>query len=215
MSEPTQTTTQKIYYDPISVAQRTSQKRYLVAPSDKTAMLTHIVQNSNKIQAVVVTQTKRTADALSAHLSKLEITTASAHGSKRAQENEATAKAFNEGEISIIITTDMILPSLKLNNITHLISYDLPTEPEHYLNRMGCLKEVGEAIALVSEAQEVALLDIERVMRHEISEEELEGFEPAPFSVDNIMPKSSDKKKKPRHRKQKSKKATSTETTEK
>ena len=215
MSETTQPTTQKIYYDPISVAQRTPQKLYHVAPSDKTAMLTHIIQNTKDIRLIVMTKTKRMADTLATHLNSLEITATSVHGSKRTQEIEAATLAFNEGELAVIITTDMILQSLKLDNITHLISYDLPSEPDHYLNRMVCLKEVGEAIVLISEDQEVELLDIERVMRHEISEAQLEGFEPAPFSVDTVMPKSRDKKKKPRHRKKKSKKATNSETTEK
>jgi len=214
MSEQTQHPTEKIYNDPISVAQRTRQRVHFAAPSDKTAMLLHIVQNSDQLHAVVVTKTKRVADTLAAHLNQKEVHAASAHGSKRAQENDAAAKAFNAGELSVIITTDMVLPSLSLSDITHLISYDLPTEPEYYLNRMGCLNEVGEAVALVSEEQEVALLDIERVMRQQISEEKLEGFEPAPFSADEMMPKSRDKKKKPRHRKKRSKKSDETEPTE-
>ena len=203
-------TTEKIYYDPISVAQRTKQKLHLVNNRDKRDILVHILKNSEDVHAVVITKTKREADALSAYLNKQEIKTASLHGSKRAEENETSAKAFEEGELAVLITTDMILKSLELSNISHLISYDLPTEPEHYLSRMACLKEQGEAIALVSEEQEVELLDIERVMRHEIPEEEIEGFVPTPES--DITPqRTKDKKKKPRHRKQKRKAASSTD----
>ena len=205
MSEQTQEPTEKIYYDPISVAQRTKQKFHLVNASDKREILVHLLKNIEDLHAVVITKTKREADALSIYLNKQQIKTASVHGSKRAEMNEASTKAFEEGELTVLMSTDMILKSLELSNISHLISHDLPTEPEHYLNRVGCLNERGEAIAFVSEEQEIALLDIERVMRQEIPEEEIEGFVPTPESDLTPQP-TKEKKKKPRHRKQKRKK---------
>ena len=209
MSEQTTQPTEKIYYDPISVAQRTKQRLHLVTTSDKAAIIAHLVKGGEDVHTVVITKTKRSADTLSAYLNKQEITATSVHGSKRVQDNEAAAKAFDEGELSVLITTDMILQSLELSSITHLISHDLPTEPEHYLSRMGCLNERGEAITLVSEDQEVELLDIERVMRYEIPEEALEGFMPTPGSEADTTPQQpKDKKKKPRHRKKKRKTAT-------
>ncbi len=206
MPEQTKQSTEKIYYDPISVAQRTKQKLHLVASCDKAAMLSHIIKNSDDVHAVVITKTKREADSLSAYLKNQDINATSVHGSKRAQENEAAAKAFDEGELTVLITTDMILQTLELINITHMVSYDLPTEPDHYLSRMGCLNERGEAIAFVSPEQESELFDIERVMRQEIPEEEVDGFVPTPESEANATPqRTKDKKKKPRHRKQKRK----------
>ena len=210
MSEQTQQPTEKIYYDPISVAQRTKQKLHLVNSRDKRDILVHILKNIEELHAVVITKTKREADNLSVYLNKQLIKTASVHGSKRAEVNEASAKAFEDGELAVLITTDMILKSLDLSNISHLISHDLPSEPEYYLNRMDCLNERGEAIALLSEEQEVELLDIERVMRHEIAEETIEGFVPTPES--DITPQPiKEKKKKPRHRKKKRKAAENTD----
>ena len=210
MSEQTQEPTEKIYYDPISVAQRTKQKLHLVNSRDKRDILVHILKNIEDLHAVVITKTKREADALSVYLNKQEIKTASVHGSKRAEVNEASAKAFEDGELAVLITTDMILKSLELSNISHLISHDLPTEPEHYLSRVDCLNERGESIAFVSEEQEVELLDIERVMRQEIPEEEIEGFVPTPES--DIAPQpTKDRTKKPRHRKKKRKTANTTD----
>ena len=207
-------TTEKLYYDPISVAQRTPQKLHLVNTQDKQALLLHLIKNMSELHVVVITKTKREADTLSTYLNTQDVKSVSVHGSKRAAINEAATKAFEAGELSVLITTDMILQSLTLSNITHLISYDLPTEPEQYLKRMACLNEKGEAIAFVSEDQEVALLDIERVMRHEITEEAIEGFEPSAESI-NPAPTPKDKKKKPRHRKKRRKSADKTEPTEK
>ena len=206
MSEQTQQPTEKIYYDPISIAQRTKQKLHLVDNSDKAAMLAHIVKSNKDMHTVVIVKTKRSADALSSYLAKQDITATAVHGSKRAEENETIVKSFNQGELSVMLTTDMILQSLELNDITHIISYDLPTEPEYYLSRMACLKEQGESIAFVSEDQAIELLDIERVMRHQIDEEEVVGFVAVSESETIETPKRiKDQKKKPRHRKQKRK----------
>ena len=206
MSEQTQEPTEKIYYDPISVAQRTKQKFHLVNSGDKRDILVHILKKIEDLHAVVITKTKREADALSVYLNEQQIKTASVHGSKRAEVNEASTNSFEEGELAVLITTDMILKSLELSNISHLISHDLPTEPAHYLSRVDCLNERGEAIAFVSEEQEVELLDIERVMRQEIPEEKIEGFVPTPES-DETPQRTKDRTKKPRHRKQKRKAA--------
>lgn len=208
MPEQTEHPTEKIYYDPISIAKRTQQKLYYVSDRDKAAMLLQIIKDSDDIQMVVITKTKREADALSRYLTNQGINAASVHGSKRVQENETAGKAFDEGKLAVLITTDMILQSLELLRITHMVSYSLPAEPEHYLNRVGCLNERGEAIAFVSEEQEVERIDIERVMRHEIPEEEIEGFEPSPEpDADTLPNRVKDQKKKPRHRKQKRKTA--------
>ena len=203
-------TTEKIYYDPISVAQRTKQKLHLVNTQDKKEILLHLIKSYEEVHAVVITKTKREADALSTYLNAQEIPTVSLHGSKRAEQNEISAKAFESSEVTVLITTDMILQSLTLSNISHLISYDLPNDPEYYLSRMACLKEQGEAVTFVSEDEEVALLDIERVMRHEIPEEQIEGFVPTPASQRSVEP-TKEKKKKPRHRKQKRKIASTTD----
>lgn len=206
-------TTEKIYYDPISVAQRTQQKFHLVNNRDKRDILVHILKNIEDLHAVVITKTKREADSLSTHLNNQGINTAAVHGSKRTEVNEASTNSFEEGELAVLITTDMILKSLELSNISHLISYDLPSEPAHYLSRVDCLNERGEAIAFVSEDQEVELLDIERVMRQEIPEAEIEGFVPTPESEITPQP-TKDRTKKPRHRKKKRKPASATQETD-
>ncbi|WP_345974926.1 helicase-related protein [Sulfurimonas sp. HSL3-7] len=206
MPEQTDQPTEKIYNDPISVAKRTRQKLHLVAGCDKAAILAHIIKSSDDIQTVVITKTKRDADALSIFLKSRSINAAAIHGNKRTQENEAAAKAFGEGKLNVLITTDMILQSLGLSNIARMVSYDLPTEPENYLSRLGCLSETGEAIALVTPEEERERFDIERVIRQEIPEEEVEGFVPEPESAAEETPqRTKDRNKKPRHRKQKRK----------
>lgn len=195
---------EKIYYDPISVAKRAKQKIYLVSQADKNSMLEQIIRSMPKAKAVVVTRTKKGADTLASYLQTRDINAIAIHGNKGKQACEAGAKAFNDGEIDILITTDMILQSLALADIDHILGYDLPLEPEHYLSRVGCLSEKGESVSLVSPLEETELFLIERTMRQEIPQEELEGFTPSE-QADKTPQAGNTKNKKPRHKKQKSK----------
>jgi len=195
--------TKKIYNDPISVAKRTKQKIHPVAKHDKAQMLLQILGTGLQ-RTVIVVRTKRDAEALNTLLKSKDIKSAAVHANKRAVENDAAAKTFREGGLDILITTDMILQSLELSDIAYVISHDLPSEPKHYLSRLGCLGEIGEAIALVTPEEERDRLDIERIMRQEIREEELEGFTPS--MRDEIAPtQKKNRSKKPRHRKQRKK----------
>lgn len=194
----------KQYNDPISVAKRVKQKLYLVSQADKSAMLEQIIRNFATAKAVVITKTKRGADAVQTYLQTRDINAVAVHSNKGKQACEAGAKAFNEGEVDILITTDMILQSLGLTGVEYMLGYDLPLEAEHYLSRMGCVSETGEAISLVSEEEETLLFLIERKMRQEILQEELEGFTPTPES-EQIPKTAKTHKKKPRHKKSKSK----------
>jgi len=194
----------KIYNDPISVAKRANQKVYLCSQGDKNSMLEKIIRSIDKKQAIVVIKTKRGADALSSYLQTRDIDAISIHSNKGKEACAAGAKAFNEGEVDILITTDMILQSLGLTNVECMLGYDLPSEPEHYLSRIACMKDTAESISLVSEQEETLVFLIERMMRQEIPVEELEGFVPTPVA-EEVPPLSRNPKKKPRHRKQKSK----------
>jgi ATP-dependent RNA helicase RhlE len=167
-------------------------------------MLAHIIKSSGYEQAVVITKTKRDADALCGYLVTQGLKAAAIHGSKRAEENEAAAKAFTEGGVDILIATDMILKGLGLSSLALIISYDLPTETEHYISRLGSLDENGQSVALVSPDEQTLLEAIEWVTKLEIPQVELEGFA-ATDDGDAAPQRTKDLKKKPRHRTQRRK----------
>ena len=204
MPEQTDRSNYKQFNDPASVARRFKQKIHRAVRKEKAAMLAHIIKNSGHQQAVVITKTKRDADVLRVYLETRDFKAAAIHGSKRAEENEAAAKAFAEGGVNIIITTDMILQGLGLSSLVLMISYDLPTEPQLYISRLGCLDEGGQAISLVSPDEQALLEAIEWVTKLEIPQEELEGFT-ATEEGDAAPQRKKDLKKKPRHRTQRRK----------
>ncbi|QOY51238.1 helicase-related protein [Candidatus Sulfurimonas baltica] len=198
--EKTKKPSKKKYYDNVSVGKRTKQVAYLVKEGDKASMLEFFIKNSDKKQSVVVVRSKRRADELNEYLKTKDISATSIHGNHRVEQHEEAAKAFNSGELNILITTDMILQSLELNNIQTILNYDLPPQHEDYFNRLILVDGVGESICFVSPEEEGLLSILELRLKNEMPQEELEGF--TPEVSDEVAHVAKDKKKKPRHRKQ-------------
>ncbi|MFC2057691.1 helicase-related protein [Campylobacterota bacterium] len=210
MSEQTDTPqentdTETIYHDQRSVALRTPQSIYFVKEHDKSSMLGLLLNDYKKMQVVIVVRSKKKADALSAFLISKEFNATAVHGNHRQSQQQEAATKFNLGTLNIIITTDMILKTLSLENIKLFVSYDLPDIPQDYYDHLALMKELGVAIALVSPEDEPLLNSIEGNMKKEIEEKVLEGFvtSATPSHTDKTK---KDKKKKPRHRKNKVKK---------
>ena len=206
MSEPLEEPTEKLYYDALSVARRTSQKIHHVNEHDKNALLAYLIEEHSYENVIVVTRTKREADILSSYLQDKSIKTRAVHGNKSAKECTQAVQEYNNNEIDVLITTDMILLSHEFPSIDHMISYNIPFEAKHYYARLECLHEKGEAIAFVSEEEEHLMFAIEVAMKVEILQEEIDGFE----STSAPEKKAKDKSKKPRHKKTKSKKVSKT-----
>ena len=205
MSEQTNTAQEEIYYDQRSVALRTTQSIYFVKGHDKASMLGLLLNDYKKMQVVIVVRSKKKADALSALLTSKEFNATAIHGNHREVQQKEAATKFNLGTLNIIITTDMILKTLALENIKLVISYDLPDMAQDYYNRLAFMKEMGVAMALVSPEDEYLLDEIEYNMKKEIEEKVLEGFM-ATATPTHTSKTKKDRTKKPRHRKNKAKK---------
>jgi len=205
MSEQTDTAKEEIYYDQRSVALRTTQSIYFVKEHDKASMLGLLINDYKKMQVVIVVRSKKKADALSALLTSKEFNATAIHGNHREVQQKEAATKFNLGTLNIIITTDMILKTLALENIKLVISYDLPDMAQDYYNRLAFMKEMGVAMALVSPEDEYLLDEIEYNMKKEIEEKVLEGFM-ATATPTHTSKTKKDRTKKPRHRKNKAKK---------
>lgn len=187
-----------VYYDQRSVALRTKQSIYFVKEHDKMSMLEFLLNDYKDIQVVIVVKSKKKADTLSALLLSKAFKAISVHGNHRQEKQQKAATEFNACTLNVIISTDMILKTLALENIKLLVSYDLPDVAEEYYKRLAYMKELGTSIAFVNPEDEVLLDGIEYNMKKEIEEKEIEGF------VASATPLQTSKKnrtKKPRHRK--------------
>jgi len=194
-----------IYYDQRSVALRTTQSIYFVEEHDKASMLGLLLNDYKETQVVIVVRSKKNADALSSLLKSKEFKTTAVHGNHRETQQQEAATKFNEGALHIIITTDMILKTLALENIKLIVSYDLPDAPQEYYNRLATMKELGVGMAFVSPQDEYNLDEIEHNMKKEIEEKTIEGFV-ATSTPTHTNKTKKDRTKKPRHRKKKVKK---------
>ena len=203
--EKTDSSEETIYHDQRSVALRTTQSIYFVQEHDKVSMLGLLLNDYKKMQVVIVVRSKKKADALSAFLISKEFNATAVHGNHRQEQQQEAATKFNDGALNIIITTDMILKTLELENIKLFVSYDLPDIPQDYYNHLALMKELGVAIALVSLEDEPLLDAIEFNMKKEIKEKVLEGFI-ASDKPNQTANSKKDRTKKPRHRKNKVKK---------
>ena len=205
MSEQTDTPKEEIYYDQRSVALRTAQSICFVKEHDKAAMLLLVLKEHQAKQVVLVVKSKKKADALSELLRSKAFNAVAVHGNHRETQQQENASKFNEGAVRLVVTTDMILKTLGLENIVLVVSYDLPDTPQEYYNRLAFMKELGVGVALVSPEDEYYLDAIEHNMKKEIEEKMVEGFlaTTAPRHTNKTK---KDKTKKPRHRKKKSKK---------
>lgn len=205
MSEQTDTPKEEIYYDQRSVALRTTQSICFVKEHDKMSMLGLLLNDYKKMQVVIVVKSKKKADALSALLTSKEFNATAVHGNHRQEQQQEAATKFNAGTLNIIITTDMILKTLALENIKLMLSHDLPDTPQDYYNRLAFMKELGVGMALVSPEDEYNLDEIEYNMKKEIEEKTVEGFV-ATATPTHTNKTKKDRSKKPRHRKNKVKK---------
>ncbi len=202
MSEQTDTPKEEIYYDQRSVALRTIQSICFVKEHDKVSMLGLLLNDYKKVQVVIVVKSKKKADTLSAFLTSKEFNATAVHGNHRQTQQQEAASKFNDASLHIIITTDMILKTLALENIKLVLSYDLPDVVQEYFNRLAYMKEKGIAVALVSPEDEYLLDDIEYNMKKEIEEKKVEGFVATPTPSHTTK---KDRSKKPRHQKVKNK----------
>lgn len=202
MSEDTNKPTKK-YYDYISVGNRTKQVVYFVEQHDKTNLFELFFKDNSNKQMVVIAKSKRNADELGAFLKTKEINATVIHGNHRASQIAEAGKAFNAKEINVLITTDKILESLELHNIQMILNYDLPLEAQSYFRTLRLVDEIGESISFVNSDDEKMLDTIEFIMKYEIPREEIEAFEHT--TLPSLAP-TNEKKKKPRHKKSKTKK---------
>lgn len=211
MSEELEETTEKLYYDALSVARRTSQKIHLVNEHDKNALVLHLVTSTKQTSVIVVTKTKRQADELCSYLQKNELKALSIHSNKSAKETTSSVESFNKNETTVLIMTDMSLQAQSFPVINEMISYAIPAEPSYYYERLAALQEKGEGISLVSDEEHGLMDAIEWAMKVEILKEEPAGFTSSPKPEAQEKAK---KAKKPRHKKSKTKKDNKKEETE-
>ena len=174
-----------------------------VCPVDKKRkgpLLITLIKEGGWDQALVFTKTKHGANKLTKQLDTAGITAAAIHGNKSQGARTRALAEFKAGEIRILVATDIAARGLDIEQLPHVVNFDLPNVSEDYVHRIGRTGRAGatgEAISLVS-ADEVDLLsDIERLTQKLLERREVDGFEPE-HSVPETTLNKPVRRKKPR-----------------
>lgn len=160
-----------------------SQVQHPVDSKRKRELLSFIVSSKNLKQVLVFTRTKHGANRLSEHLSSAGISSAAIHGNKSQSARTKALADFKQGSVRVLVATDIAARGLDIDQLPHVINYELPQVAEDYVHRIGRTGRagsVGEAISLVCVDEHKLLRDIERLLKRPIPHVVVKGFEPDP-----------------------------------
>lgn len=166
-----------------TTAERIKQVVHPVDKNRKREMLSHMIGSQNWRQVLVFTRTKHGANRLAQQLEKDGLSASAIHGNKSQGARTRALADFKSGQIRILVATDIAARGLDIDQLPHVVNYELPNVPEDYVHRIGRTGRAGnegEAISLVCIDEQKLLKDIERLLTKPIPEVTIEGYEPDP-----------------------------------
>jgi ATP-dependent RNA helicase RhlE len=166
-----------------TTAEAVSQVVHLVDKSRKRALLAKLILENNWEQVLVFTRTKHGANRLTKQLEEQGIQAAAIHGNKSQGARTKALAGFKAGQIRVLVATDIAARGIDIDQLPHVVNYELPNVPEDYVHRIGRTGRAGlsgEAVSLVCVDEHKLLKDIERFIKKPIPQVAIAGFEPDP-----------------------------------
>jgi ATP-dependent RNA helicase RhlE len=162
-----------------TTAEGVEQFVYPVDPKKKAALLLELLQREGMESVIVFTRTKIGADKLIAKLHAAGVSAAVMHGDRAMKDRVKALDAFREGEVRVLVATDVAQRGLDVEGISHVVNYDVPQEPDSYVHRVGRTARAGqkgEAITFMSPGEIGEMRAIEYHIGRELPRIELEGY---------------------------------------
>jgi len=156
-----------------------TQVLYKVDEEQKRNVVEHLIRSRDLKQVLVFSNTKIGASRLARYLEQAGIKASAIHGDKTQQERIAALDAFKNGEIDVLVATDVAARGLDITDLPCVINYDLPYNAEDYVHRIGRTGRAGatgDALSVYSDKDERLLADIEKLIKQTITRGELTGF---------------------------------------
>lgn len=163
------------------VSETITHRVHPVSEANKRGLLTRLLKSDEIHQCIVFVRTKQGCSRLARELQRAGIQADAIHGDKSQLDRIKTLDAFKTGGIHVLVATDVAARGLDIDDLPHVINYELPHVPEDYVHRIGRTGRAGKtgiAISLVSASEVVYLLDIEKLIKRPIEQIEVSGFEP-------------------------------------
>ncbi|MDH3286334.1 MAG: DEAD/DEAH box helicase [Betaproteobacteria bacterium] len=158
-----------------------SQVVHPVDKDRKRELLAHLVKTGNWQQVLVFTKTKHGANRLAQQLERDGIESDAIHGNKSQGARTRALKRFKDNELQVLVATDIASRGLDIEELPHVVNYDLPNVPEDYVHRIGRTGRAGlsgQAVSLVCGEDQPLLAAIERLIGRRIEQQVVAGFEP-------------------------------------
>ena len=182
---------EKLLHNPLEVevarrntaSEQITQHVHFVDKNRKRELLSQLIGEGNWQQVLVFTRTKHGANHLAEQLNKDGIRSAAIHGNKSQGARTRALADFKSGGIRVLVATDIAARGLDIEELPHVVNYELPNVPEDYVHRIGRTGRAaatGEALSLVCVDEHKLLRDIERLLKKEIPRIAIAGYEPDP-----------------------------------
>ncbi len=166
---------------PNTTVQRIAQTIYPVGRSRKKDLLAHIIQQNGWNQVLVFTRTKFGANHVAEYLNKHGISAMALHGNKSQTARTQALADFKSGALRALVATDIAARGIDIDDLPHVVNYEIPNVPEDYVHRIGRTGRAGtegQAVSFVCMDEEGFMQAIERFTRQQIPVQAVEGFGP-------------------------------------
>ncbi|VEC76248.1 ATP-dependent RNA helicase RhlE [Raoultella ornithinolytica] len=181
----------KLLHNPLEIevarrntaSEQVTQHVHFVDKKRKRELLSQMIGEGNWQQVLVFTRTKHGANHLAEQLNKDGIRSAAIHGNKSQGARTRALADFKSGGIRVLVATDIAARGLDIEELPHVVNYELPNVPEDYVHRIGRTGRAaatGEALSLVCVDEHKLLHDIERLLKKEIPRIAIDGYAPDP-----------------------------------
>ena len=165
---------------PNTTVERIEQRVFRIQASHKRALLAHLITAGAWEQVLVFTRTKHGANRLAEYLDKHGLPAVAIHGNKSQNARTKALADFKAGQMRILVATDIAARGLDIDQLPHVVNFELPNVEEDYVHRIGRTGRAGrsgEAISLVAPDEEKLLKGIERMTKQKIEDGDLMGFD--------------------------------------
>jgi ATP-dependent RNA helicase RhlE len=168
-----------------ATAETIAQKVHPVDRDRKKELLTHLIKSNDWHQVLVFTRMKHGANRLVEYLLKQDVSAMAIHGNKSQSARTRALADFKSGELQVLVATDIAARGIDIDQLPHVVNFELPNVPEDYVHRIGRTGRAGaegEAVSLVCVDEEGFLADIEKLIKRTIAREVVAGYEPDPHA---------------------------------
>ena len=164
-----------------AAAEKIEQAAYFVDRSGKRGLLSWLIGAGDWRQVLVFTRTKHGANRLAEQLSRDGLAAAAIHGNKSQSARTRALADFKRGAVRVLVATDIAARGLDIDQLPHVVNFDLPEVPEHYVHRIGRTGRAGNeglAVSLVAREERPLMKAIERLLGQAVAIRTADGYVP-------------------------------------